>query len=341
MPRGSLSMAVVLLAAAAEGILAQDYVTTRYVNLRRTPSNTGAKIRTLAPGEPLSARDVEPRTGWVAVRESGGKAGWVGESKVRDLKAEHEHNATVLVDSTTTAVRIDPNWAKPPLGTSTIKVRKDGKLISCPPVGRAKKPDDGTNFQKNRADVPQTSHLVTVGAIRALPDTALWRFKGLPPFRTRWSAADSALVIPYEGIPVTVEGYFQVVKTQSGGDGEAVNCNANLESDTDWHIAFVADPNETEAEAVVVEPTPRTKRHNAGWTPKNAAQFAVRTSEKAKPNPAGAARVRITGWLLMDPVHATHIGKFRATLWEVHPVTKIEVRQNGQWVNLNDVTPPE
>lgn len=135
-----------------------------------------------------------------------------------------------------------------------------GAIHSCGPRGKSSKPDDGTNFNKNRADIPTTSHFVSVNAIRALPDTAHWRFKGLPPFRTRWTRADSALVIPYEGIPVTTEGYFEIVKTQSGGSGESPNCNANSESDTDWHITLVAHPSETEAQSVVVEPTKRRAR---------------------------------------------------------------------------------
>jgi hypothetical protein len=45
--------------------------------------------------------------------------------------------------------------------------------------------------------------------------------------------------------------------------------------------------------------------------------------------------VRITGWTLLDPEHAAQIGQFRSTLWEVHPVTAIEVFKDGQWVNAD------
>jgi hypothetical protein len=41
--------------------------------------------------------------------------------------------------------------------------------------------------------------------------------------------------------------------------------------------------------------------------------------------------VRISGWLLLDPVHKGHLGVYRSTLWEIHPITKIEVFKNGQW----------
>jgi len=44
--------------------------------------------------------------------------------------------------------------------------------------------------------------------------------------------------------------------------------------------------------------------------------------------------VRISGWLLYDYEHVSVIGSQRASVWEIHPITKIEVKWNGQWVNL-------
>lgn len=34
----------------------------------------------------------------------------------------------------------------------------------------------------------------------------------------------------------------------------------------------------------------------------------------------------------MDPAHKGHLGKLRATLWGIHPITKIEVFRDGKWV---------
>jgi hypothetical protein len=49
----------------------------------------------------------------------------------------------------------------------------------------------------------------------------------------------------------------------------------------------------------------------------------------------GKTQIRISGWTLSDPDHPGHIGDFRSTLWEIHPITKIEVMQNGQWVDVD------
>jgi hypothetical protein len=46
-------------------------------------------------------------------------------------------------------------------------------------------------------------------------------------------------------------------------------------------------------------------------------------------------QVRISGWLMYDLEHVNVIGTQRATVWEVHPITKIEVERNGQWVDLD------
>jgi Bacterial SH3 domain len=358
MPRwaGCLVAMSTLAATVPTSAHAQDYVTSTWLYLRRSPSDTAARLRTLPPGDTLHTREVSTsRAGWLAVRTTDGRAGWVAERYVHSLAAIAAAAATSIITAPGGRAfdRIDPTWDKPPLRRSTIRVQ--GGTLRCGPIGDAAN-DDGTNLNKSRADAPASSYLVTVDAIRALPDTALWRFT----HRRNWTAADSALVLPYEGIPVTVEGFFEVVKPQqtsapTGGRtvGETPNCHSWDERDTDWHVSLVADPSETEEQSVVIEPTPRSKRNNRSWTPAVVSRLAVRRtpSPSARRFESEAQRVRVTGFLLLDPVHPTHIrGKcqtgcsgrrfYRATLWEVHPVTRIEVLRGGQWVNLNDVPPP-
>lgn len=341
---------LVSLPRATAAAQSADYVTTTWTNLRQRPSTSGAKLRVLPPNDTLSKRTVTPHAGWVAVRTSDGVAGWVSELKVRDLHHLAAAGGTVVTGAPGAggagpAAHIDPSWAKPALDTQTIRVQ--GNTLSCGPFGDGA--DDGANYHKNRSDVPATSNAVTLDAIRSLPDTALWRFNN----RKTWTAADSALVLPYEGIPVTVEGYFEIVKPQATSApsgtkkvGEAPNCHSWAEEDTDWHMALVADPSETEERAVVVEPTPRTKRHNIVWSPAKVQAFAIRRTPSSPRNETGAVKVRVTGFLMLDPVHPTHIrgnckancgtkSFYRATLWEVHPVTRIEVWQNGAWVDVN------
>jgi hypothetical protein len=346
-PRLLVSVAVFCWSTAAE---AQDFTTTGWVFLRRSPSMSGARLRELPPNDTLSLRNVPPRNAFVPVRTKDGLAGWVGKVYLRDLRFTGSVAAATLNTKPGGGafVAIDTAWGKPPIDTLSIPVKGGAQV--CHPTGDGT--DDGTDLHKNRADVPASSYLITIDAIRSLPDTALWRYTG----RSHWTRQDSALVIPFEGIPVTVEGYFEIVKPQSttapkAGKkvGESTNCHSWDEKDTDWHIALVADPSEHEEQAVVVEPTPRTKRHNAGWTPQAATALAVRHSPSDTRHEAEAQRVRVTGFLMLDPVHPTHIRGgcalhhcstpccFRATLWEVHPVTRIEVRRGDQWIDLNNL----
>jgi hypothetical protein len=56
--------------------------------------------------------------------------------------------------------------------------------------------------------------------------------------------------------------------------------------------------------------------------------------------------VRVSGWLMFDPEHWSQMWQYsspadttgtkaRITLWEIHPVTRMEVRRNGAWVPLD------
>ena len=40
---------------------------------------------------------------------------------------------------------------------------------------------------------------------------------------------------------------------------------------------------------------------------------------------------------MLDPEHMNHMHKYRQTLWEIHPVTRIEVFVKGTgWMELDD-----
>ena len=62
------------------------------------------------------------------------------------------------------------------------------------------------------------------------------------------------------------------------------------------------------------------------WTPTNLAPWV-----------SAQAPVRISGWTLLDPEHRAHLGKYRSTLWGIHPVTKIEVFKGGPWVDVDNL----
>ncbi len=53
-------------------------------------------------------------------------------------------------------------------------------------------------------------------------------------------------------------------------------------------------------------------------------------------------RVRLTGWIVFDQIHSDQLPGAsetqkprRGTLWEVHPITKVEVQENENWRDLD------
>jgi len=72
-----------------------------------------------------------------------------------------------------------------------------------------------------------------------------------------------------------------------------------------------------------LEVTPRVRARHKSWRLTNLRRFVTQQS-----------RVRISGWLLLDQEHPEQLGKTRVTLWEIHPVLKIEVWSGGKWREL-------
>jgi hypothetical protein len=195
---------------------------------------------------------------------------------------------------------------------------KVGTYHGCPPEGDGG--DPALNRLKNRVDegdyVP-----VDFSAILNLtwPATAERRD------RDRWSEEDTAAIAQYESIPVAVEGYLYGGK-ESGP--ESTNCHGSENDYVDWHVWFTETPGEDRTRSLVVEPTPRVRvpRH-PNWSLKQIKAIA-----------GDQLRVRLSGWTFFDPEHPDQIGKTRGTIWEIHPVMNIEVKQDGQWIPLDDWT---
>jgi hypothetical protein len=91
-------------------------------------------------------------------------------------------------------------------------------------------------------------------------------------------------------------------------------------------MALVEDIGGAEKSSIVIEFTPRFLKAHPKWNKSVLAPWI--NSEDP---------VRISGWLMLDPDHRNHLNRFRSTLWEIHPITRIEVRKDNQWVNVDDL----
>lgn len=149
--------------------------------------------------------------------------------------------------------------------------------------------------------------------------------------RASWSQISLDEAAKYESRGIVVEGYLLKVK-QSGVE----SCNCLRDDLRDWHVWIgpnkPADKEEAKlmrASGMIAEPTPRWLERK-GWRLR---QFDALARQHAK--------VRISGWMLWDQEHYEELPEkkgeraTRGTLWEIHPMTKIEVFSGGKWIEFS------
>lgn len=155
---------------------------------------------------------------------------------------------------------------------------------------------------KNRTSIPQPADFNSNVTLSAL----------LQPGADadRWSSTQAALV---EGFVVSV----------APGPLELTNCYLPGRRDLHIHIGRRSDSPPTEQ--VVLETTPRME----DWAKQQGLDWSAETLKAT----LTGHRVRFQGWLMFDESHAGESeniaprrpGNWRATAWEVHPVTGFEI----------------
>jgi len=195
----------------------------------------------------------------------------------------------------------------------------DSEFDSCGPAGS--RPDYVLNRRKNRVDE---------GGYIPVPWTVIARLpwpRGVAyRFRNQWSGGETRAVARYEGAPVTIEGYLTRYRLEVP---EPPNCYGRAPRDRDDHMWLAEKPHEHDRQSVVVEITPRVRASHSHWTEDAIAALV-----------AQQRRVRVSGWLLLDQMHPEEVGFNRITLWEVHPILRLEwLRRDSTWVSLDSLSP--
>ena len=307
----SLVLALFCVVAAA-----QTAVVTRNVNLRPDASTNNASLETLHPKARLKLLEPDATNGYYHVKAPDGQTGFVFGKNIRILagpgpKPTPAPSPTPGPGPSSTPTP-GPSPASGDVFSRLMAARKaavgqplviNGAQL-CGPEGDATNQQAQTlNDNKNRTDQPGASEYVDIK----------WDdLKDLPADR----------VADFQGAPVMVVGFLSHhVNVETGG--ESTNCHLHAPDQVDWHMYLTKSPAQGIADAVVVETTPRTRPAHK-WT--------TTTVGSAVDTPT---QVRISGWLMYDIEHVNVIGKERATVWEVHPITRIEIQKNGQWVDLD------
>ncbi len=281
----------------------------RKVYLRSGPSMTEQKKTLLQPSDVLQILGPHPTGDFYHVQTEDGDEGWVA---ARNISIKMHPPELRPPSERAPAETIDPAWEKPAPKRTTFK----GTTKTCPWNGDDSDPD--TFIFKNRADTPQSYHDVTWDAIAKLD------YPTDKPLRKNWTPEHVAQLKSYEGIPVRAAGYLVAYKPQAHGSGEGTNCHMNRPSETDTHMALVKEAGDAEKSSIVIEFTPRFLKAHPNWNRKALSRWIN-----------GDDPVRISGWLMIDPDHRNHLKRFRSTLWEIHPITRIEVWDDNAWVDLD------
>lgn len=193
------------------------------------------------------------------------------------------------------------------LDSSAFARRSYASRDCNPETGDAIQPSiQALNRLKNRSTAPTPFDIDKAATLRAMtaPGDDI----------NRWN--------PNRG--ATVVGYVASVKP---GGVETVNCHARSLHGRDTHIDLTVSPRDAadETRHVIVEVTPH-------WRTAMAAKGVNWETDALEQTISGRC-VAVTGWMLFDAEHRNESANtakpgrevWRATAWEVHPITGIRV----------------
>jgi hypothetical protein len=298
--QGSCLLTLVLLFAALAGF-AQTATILRGSNLRKAPNTSSAILKVLGPGDSVTLTSARKRSGYYHVSADAGTVGWVLAKNVAT-------SGTSAGSGTSTGST--PSGLPGQLAAASVKAVPQPLIINgqnvCGPKGDASDPKtQALDSNKNRTDIPDPSAYIPVGwnALASLPS----------------GQADQL-----QGAPVEVEGYLSHrIQVENSGTGESTNCHLTSLNEVDWHMYLTNQPAQGIASAIIVETTPRTRPLHS-WDQGKLGQLVD-----------SQTKMRIAGWLMYDWQHVGVIGKQRATVWEIHPITRIETQDaSGNWQNV-------
>lgn len=212
------------------------------------------------------------------------------------------------------------------LGTFSGVVRQDsapsynpreystGIFEECPPEGLGG--DPYLNTLKNRDVPPVACKFVAINELCMFTSDIASRMGAKE--RQNWTVAARSEIVKTESRGIITEAILIAV-AQMGPE----SCNCGDKTKRDYHLWLAPSDLSVKADAMIAEVTPRTLKLHPSWDLKVLKRLAK-----------NKALVRISGWAMWDGEHGALIGKTRATLLEIHPIHKMEVKNGGKWREL-------
>jgi hypothetical protein len=327
-----LRMAIFIVACSFFGVdvYANDCeIRVNQANARKAATSSSDIVAVLAKGEVHPIVDDVPY--WYEISLNNGRKAWVAKTLCTlVLEEEEEENtadeigqplselytlpvfgASVTIPNCTPAT-LNVNWSICPA---------EGSSESGGPSKNAK-----TNLKKNRVTAACT--------FSPLTPSQLLHLKPLPGNVRTLPATDerASYLQSLEATPVVAEGYLSMVKA---AEKESTNCYSTTRKDFHFEIlpSDQGDPKNRRDEIIITEITPWFSEAVSGWTRANLCPFASYCNGYSGTMQNAPSRVRVYGWLFYDDPHSGDgsVGNWRGTAWEIHPVTRIEIFENGNW----------
>lgn len=196
--------------------------------------------------------------------------------------------------------------------------------------------DTELNMAKNRIDHAIRYYPVAFDEVKNLHSADFVAERD----RDRIKPEDKKAITKYEGIPIRLEGYLLLVEHRGkmvGGikeGAESCNCKKKEFEHVDYHMWLIKSPDDELKDAIVVEMTPRVKAKHVRWSDEEFLETDLNFIAHQK------IPIRVYGWLFFDGEHKEQMYDperpdkprvRRATLWEIHPIMKIELKQKRKW----------
>jgi len=297
-PRTASTAAAATVAGTGPG----PAVVVRHAVLWSSWSADATRRGTLEVGDVVQVLANGHREGYLRVETPEEEVGWVAE---RSLKA--------IDPADINEPAAPPVAGAPPLPKVTTLNVNGGLYDGCPPEGNPS--PAGSRYQellvlnreKNRATTPtdaEIDHTITLGRILQASSDDEHRFD--------------------VNRAAEITGYVYDVKP--GGRSETVNCRMTDAEHRDAHIEITLSPSDTaKNRRFIVEITPRWRAAQLG----NGVDWSTRAVETA----LEGHFVRVRGWMFFDSEHRSqaentatgNASNWRATAWELHPVTQVTV----------------
>jgi len=318
-------LVIILFLAALSQAQVSVSIRVEHANARKSPSSNAEILAVLNEGDTYPVTDDVPY--WYKIILQDGREAYVSKKLCKVIiEEEDEEEISQPPDVSYEISSFDQTVSLPNCAPSQLTV--DWSI--CPPEGSASQTGYRlTNQKKNRIEIPCTYSTITIEQILAL--------KNLPKNVRTLPAGDQRITYlqGLESKSVMAEGYLAMVKRSAE---ETTNCNSSTRKDL--HVELLAadagDPKNQRYKVVVTEVTPWFGENHTSWTVTELGQYASYKGGYGGSMLRPPTKVRIYGWLFFDNIHADahSIGNWRGTAWEIHPITRIEVWENGNWKTI-------